>query len=409
MKNLIALAAVLVTPTLLVAQSPVVGINLRGTQHVWTSNTSDFINQWVAGPSTSGQVVFALDFDASATTLYGINFHTSEFGSIDLATGAFTTLGATNLPLSTARGLTAHPDGHTWYVLGGAGTDNEVYAGNLTTGLFTSLGTTAGTQLLIDIACDSHGKLFAHSIVDDSLYIIDTADSSETLVGPLGVDINFAQGMDFDWSDDTLYAALYVGNGVSQFASIDTLTGAVIHSEDTTALDAELEMAIQVPAPPDPGVGAPFCDPMDPNSTGQSTTLSGSMTAPTGSGLHLEASQGPPGEFGYFLIGTAPSDPGISISRGRLCLSVAAPNGFGRYNVVGGPLNSVGSFDAAGVMQNLPGTSSVGSGFDVPNTIPMTGSPVITGGQTFYFQMWHRDTPEGPGLSNFSNGLGVTF
>ncbi len=153
------------------------------------------------------------------------------------------------------------------------------------------------------------------------------------------------------------------------------------------------------------GVGTPFCDPMDINSTGLPTTLTGNFTAPSGSGLHLESAQGPPGEFGYFLIGTGVSDPGIVISNGRLCLAVTGGNQFGRYNATG-TLNSVGQYDAAGIMQNFVGTSSVGSGFDVPLTVPITGSPQIMAGESWHFQLWHR---EAGGASNFSNGLTVTF
>ncbi|HPF15502.1 MAG TPA: hypothetical protein PLJ12_14660, partial [Planctomycetota bacterium] len=152
-------------------------------------------------------------------------------------------------------------------------------------------------------------------------------------------------------------------------------------------------------------VGTPFCDPMDNNSTGMPTHLTGTMTAPGGSGLHLEANQGPPTQFGYFLVGTAVSDPGLVVSQGRLCLSVVGGNSFGRYNVPGA-LNSVGQFDAGGVLQNFVSTSTVGSGYDVPVTVPIAGSPQIMAGQTWHFQLWHR---EDAGFSNFSNGLSVTF
>ncbi|HPF13736.1 MAG TPA: hypothetical protein PLJ12_05675 [Planctomycetota bacterium] len=96
--------------------------------------------------------------------------------------------------------------------------------------------------------------------------------------------------------------------------------------------------------------GTPFCNPMNPNSTGASTTLTGSFGSGVGSGLHLEASSGPPNQFGYFLIGTASATPGIAVSQGRLCLSISGGNVFGRYNVPGGSLNSVGLFNAGGVL-----------------------------------------------------------
>lgn len=157
------------------------------------------------------------------------------------------------------------------------------------------------------------------------------------------------------------------------------------------------------------GAGNTFCDPNTTNSTGLPCEITGTMTAPGGSGLHLEATQGPPSEFGYFLIGTASSDPGIQVSNGFLCLAVGGGNGFGRYNVTGGPFNSVGQFDASGVLQNLPGTSSTGTGFDVPISVPTTGTPQITAGSTWHFQFWYRDGTAGAGTSNFSNGVSVTF
>ena len=148
-----------------------------------------------------------------------------------------------------------------------------------------------------------------------------------------------------------------------------------------------------------------FCDPADNNSTGFPTVMSGNFGTGVGSGLHLEATQGPPTQFGYFLIGTGVSDPGTPISDGHLCLSVTGGNTFGRYNVSGGALNSIGQFDAGGVLQNMVGTSTVGSGFDVPTTVPSIGG-TITAGSTWHFQLWHR---EDAGASNFSNGLTVNF
>ena len=155
-----------------------------------------------------------------------------------------------------------------------------------------------------------------------------------------------------------------------------------------------------------PGGSPTFCDPAANNSTGFPTLLTGSMSAPGGSGLHLEATQGPPAQFGYFLVGTAPQDPGIQVGSGFLCLSLSAGNFIGRYNVNGGALDSIGLFDAAGVLQNAVGTSSVGSGFDVPSSVPIPGNPMIGAGQTWHFQLWHR---ESGGDSNLSNGLSVTF
>ncbi|MEZ6005122.1 MAG: hypothetical protein R3F33_13140 [Planctomycetota bacterium] len=155
------------------------------------------------------------------------------------------------------------------------------------------------------------------------------------------------------------------------------------------------------------GAFSTYCDPARRNLTGSPAVLAGSFGSGVGSDLHLEATQGPNLEFGYFLVGTGFSDPGLALPQGgHLCFDLS---GAGRYNVAGGALSSIGRFDAAGVLQNLVGTSTVTSGFDVPTTLPLTGSPTIMSGDTWYFQLWYRDTPAGAGSANLSNGLAVTF
>ncbi|MCB9610105.1 MAG: formylglycine-generating enzyme family protein [Planctomycetes bacterium] len=152
---------------------------------------------------------------------------------------------------------------------------------------------------------------------------------------------------------------------------------------------------------------ATFC-PQQPNSTGATTTLTGSLGSGVGSGLHLEVTGGVPGEFGYVLVGNEVT-PALSISNGLLCMGASATARVYRFDVPGMNWYSVGQFDNAGVMQNLGGTSTTGSGYDVPSTIPNSVPISITAGDTWHFQFWHRDSAAAPGASNFSNGLSVTF
>ncbi|MEZ6004183.1 MAG: hypothetical protein R3F33_08340 [Planctomycetota bacterium] len=410
MKSTLTLLALLATASTAAAQSTVYGINLRSApDQLFVSDTANFVTNWAPIATTASQPFYGLDFNADATTLYAIDYATSEFGTIDLGTGAFTVLGVSTLPLSSIRGLTAHPNGTTWYAMVGvnAGADSALWVGDMTTGTFTQVGVTVTASLMIDIACDVNGNLYGLNISDDALYSIDSTTGAGTFIGAHGLAANFAQGMDFDWSTNTLYAPIYTGGGTGQFCSLDVTTGAILTSEDTVSLNAEMEIAIQQPAPG--SVGTPFCDPADNNSTGGPVTMTGSTTA-AGSGLHLEATGGPVNEFGYFLIGTAPETVNpIAISDGHLCLSVTGGNSFGRYNVTGGALNSIGGFNASGTLANFVGTSTTGTGFDVPSTVPLAGSPTIMAGDTWHFQLWYRDTPAGAGHSNLSNGLSYTF
>lgn len=150
-----------------------------------------------------------------------------------------------------------------------------------------------------------------------------------------------------------------------------------------------------------------FCDPMSPNSTGLSTHLDGSFPGSLGgSGLHLEVSSGPPTQFGYLLVGSASADPGIPIGQGRLCITSSGGAPIGRYNITGDLRDSIGQFAANGFWVSQSGNSSVGTGFDVPVELPLPNYQTIHVGETWHFQLWHR---ENGGNSNFSNGLSVAF
>tara|TARA_R110002072_G_scaffold65778_22_gene162365 strand:+ start:19032 stop:20099 length:1068 start_codon:yes stop_codon:yes gene_type:complete len=155
------------------------------------------------------------------------------------------------------------------------------------------------------------------------------------------------------------------------------------------------------------------CTPAAMHAEGDFVTLTESaFTGAPGTGLHLEPTNGPTGQYGFFLAGPALGAP-VSLFEGVLCLSQPT----GRYNQkvannMGLPaLNSLGQFAFNGDFVNVSGTSSTGTGFDVPNELPY-GTPVqiIAPGETWYFQLWYRDLDSGGAPSaNFSDVLGATF
>ncbi len=153
--------------------------------------------------------------------------------------------------------------------------------------------------------------------------------------------------------------------------------------------------------------GTPFCEPAGVNSTGEATELTGWFDTNVGSGLHLDANNGPPGQFGYLVVGSNFSEPGIPggpTSVGTLCLSNSAI-GIRRYNLPFNGWNSIGIFSGGGMFRNIAGTSISGFGFDVPALVAASNI-MIMAGDTYHFQLFYRD---GSGLSNLSNGLSVTF
>ncbi len=190
---------------------------------------------------------FAMDFNSAATTLFGIAAGSAavgpnSFGTIDTTTGNFAPLVAvTGLPAGTsAGGLSVDPTDETFYVNDGT----TLYTLNTTSGALTVVGLFGTGLLNIDIAIDSNGNMFGHDIGADNLLSIDKTTGAATIIGPTGFAANFAQGMDFDFATDTLYATVYTGGGTGAYVSFDLTTGAGTTIASTTPWNAEMEMAI---------------------------------------------------------------------------------------------------------------------------------------------------------------------
>ena len=140
-------------------------------------------------------------------------------------------------------------------------------------------------------------------------------------------------------------------------------------------------------------LGFAYCSPAVANSTGMA-----SQTFAIGSGLTtdleftLQTLGVPNSQFAYYL-----ASMGTTVilqpagSQGNLCIAGSA---IGRFNQVGNILVGVGNHVTLDV--------------DL-SAIPQTTGPVAAmAGETWYFQLWHRDFGAG-GSSNFSDARGITF
>lgn len=390
------------------AQSTVYGVSYDGTRKMFSLDPADSVATYAEGIDPIPQIYYGLDFDATATELHAITYSIGYYGTVDLVTGALTIEGTSNLPPNQVRSLKAHPDGVTWYALTWANGSTESQLWKTTAGFeaFAPVGGPIVGERLWTLACSAEGDLYSTSVFTDSLYAIDADTGTATVIGGVGYDLNFMQDMDFDWATGKLYATISGSFGV-EFVEIDTGTGVASSLGDLSAVTLQATMAVGSPAPPK--IEAACELEVVPNSTGVNTLLTGEMTAPGGSGLHLDAFDGPPLQFGFFMIGSGLADPAYPISGGNLCLSLTGGNAIGRYSMVGGGFNSIGQFDASGTFVNMAGTSTTGLGYDVPLNAPLPGMPTLSPGTTWFFQLWHRDGAAGPGISNFSNALCVTF
>lgn len=185
---------------------------------------NNFPGQVLVGPQTAN--LYGLDFDSTATTLYALNDATTDqLGTVDTATGVFTPIVNCPAPAGgTWTGLSIDPVTNIFY----ASTAANLYTIDSATcspTLIGPFGVTGG--IMIDIAIGSAGVMYGHDIFTDSIYTIDTSTGAATLVGPTGFLANFAQGMDFDNEDGTLYIWLYIGTGANRYGTVNLATGAV--------------------------------------------------------------------------------------------------------------------------------------------------------------------------------------
>lgn len=208
-----------------------------------TFTLNNWPGQTVVGTSTNAY--YGMDFDLTATTLYALEDTTDQLGTIDLTSGAFTPLvscppggGAANWT-----GLTIDPsDGTFW-----GSTATDLFMIDPATGASTLIGPFNAGGTMIEIAANAEGEMYGHDITSDSIYSIDKATGAATLVGPTGYAASYAQGMDFDNSDGTLYIFLYIGSGANVFGTVDLMTGAVTPLASSTP-QGEFEGAIKVAA-----------------------------------------------------------------------------------------------------------------------------------------------------------------
>ncbi len=229
--------------------STVYAVQLYPNSTFLTFDTSAPASQTVINPAFPQSFTgWGIDFNPGGTTLYGLNSQAQQFGTINTSTGVFTQLaGVTGLnPNETITSMKIDPTTGVFYVSSSSISSSTLYTLNPATGALTVVGTTTTAPSIISLAISFTGEMYATDLVNNSLYSIDKSTGAATLIGALGYDINFAQGMDFDYSTGVLYAALVGNFSPYEFASIDLNTGAATALHD---LDGqELDIAIQSPA-----------------------------------------------------------------------------------------------------------------------------------------------------------------
>lgn len=141
------------------------------------------------------------------------------------------------------------------------------------------------------------------------------------------------------------------------------------------------------------GIGTRYCSPIAPNSTGVPGVMQAQGSAAVAqNNLRLSASRLPQNAFGFFIASRMQgfvANPGGST--GNLCLS----GSIGRFQQ---QVQSSGATGRIEIVANL-------TAFPSPSGAPTSVQP----GETWNFQLWHRDVAAGATTSNFTQALSVPF
>ncbi len=157
-------------------------------------------------------------------TAYGIDYDNGHLYKLDIDNATTTDIGVVSGMESGAVATGMAFTDNTCYIVA-YGTASVLYTLDVETATATTVGTIED-GIVIALAANDEGQLFALDISTDVLFAVDPATGAGTEIGSIGFDANYAQGMGFDHNTGVLYLAAY-NNGTStpELRVADTETG----------------------------------------------------------------------------------------------------------------------------------------------------------------------------------------
>jgi hypothetical protein len=126
---------------------------------------------------------------------------------LNTTTGAVTLLGdITGMGTDSPNGISYNPNNSTYYLASSL----SLYSLNLGTRVATSIGLFGITGgLIVDICFNFTGTCYGVDLGTDNAYTINISTGAATLLGPLGFDANFGQGMGYDFETGWIYLSAF--------------------------------------------------------------------------------------------------------------------------------------------------------------------------------------------------------
>ena len=209
--------------------------NLTGTNRLIRFGVSTPGDVTVIGSSTINGCLFsALDYAGVSGGLYAYCQEGSPgLYSVDPDTGQATFIGGGGTGTHIITDFSWNREKIKMLGLAFGEGLNYIYRVNLETGMASLIGNITGMTpgaVAVGLSADAAGILYVQDLLTDQMYKLGGDSGLEaTLLGPIGPDTSFSQGMTIDWSrDGTWYlGAVTVDTGnEAKLYTIDLVTGA---------------------------------------------------------------------------------------------------------------------------------------------------------------------------------------
>lgn len=210
------------------------GVSAFGGPHAYdlvSLPLNDANNLKLLGEVTAADLPQGCDFDNSGffEKLYCVNMNSpADFYTVNTVDGTVSVLGqATTAGGEFFTGLSTDPASGVMYAVATTCGASSLYKVNPLTGATSLVGPVTNGQCMINLGASNDGVLYGVDIVTDNLIRIDKTTGAGTIVGPIGFNANFAQGMDFDEKTGTCYLFAYNMDSATpnELRTCDTATG----------------------------------------------------------------------------------------------------------------------------------------------------------------------------------------